>query len=296
MADAVVLNPRERRQVILTLLKSTKRRILFSLFRCDDRPVVQGIVAAARRGVDVRVLITPRARGWNKRLARLTSELRNTGVDVRQYTGPWAKYHAKYIVADRAAMVASLNYTQKCFESTCDFIYITSRPELVSSLTSLFEYDWNMSQGLAPTLSGDLIVSPSGSLERFLDVLETARTQIRFIDHRVSHPKVLLVIARKMMEGVRIRILGRGDLGQLYSHGKMVLVDDRVAVVGSASLSRQCLDGRREVSVVIEHAPIVAELGRFFDKMAKLEASAKRRDSIESDDDDDDDDDDEDDD
>ena len=67
--------------------------------------------------------------------------------------------------------------------------------------------------------------------------------------------------------------------------------DDRVAVVGSASLSRQCLDGRREVSVVIEHAPIVAELGRFFDKMAKLEASAKRRDSIESDDDDDDDDD-----
>ena len=44
----------------------------------------------------------------------------------------------------------------------------------------------------------------------------------------------------------------------------MILIDDDLAVIGSASLSNPGLDNRREVSVIIQDPVQVAELAEFF--------------------------------
>src|SRR5215471_17874124 len=103
--DQLILTPGLRRQAILDLLQSARKNVAFSLFRCDDSCVLDEIVATARRGVDVKVLITPKARGWNKRLGGLVTLFKDTGVIVKQYDGPWPKYHAKYIVLDGETVV-----------------------------------------------------------------------------------------------------------------------------------------------------------------------------------------------
>jgi phosphatidylserine/phosphatidylglycerophosphate/cardiolipin synthase-like enzyme len=66
--------------------------------------------------------------------------------------------------------------------------------------------------------------------------------------------------------GIRVEILGRGEVGDFDSHGKMTLIDDRRAIFGSSSLSRPGLDVRREVGVVIENPAIVKELSDFFER------------------------------
>ena len=240
---------------------------MFSLFRCDDSRVLDEIVTTVRRGVEVRVLVTPRARGWTKRLGGLTTLLKDTGVTIKQYDGPWAKYHAKYIVVDdESAMVGSLNLTRRCFENTCDFLVHSVVPEMASTLNALFDSDWHTPHEPAPA-SDRLIVGPDQSRSRMLGILEQAKSRIRIIDHRVSHPEVLLLIARKMLEGVSVQILGRGETGGLWSHGKLFLIDDDLAVIGSASLSRPGLDIRREVSVLIADPARVHELSTFFDQL-----------------------------
>src|SRR5689334_18919736 len=134
--DQLILTPSLRRQTVLEVLSSARRSVVLSLLRCDDSRVLDEIVATARRGVQVKVLITPRARGWNKRLGTLVTLLRHTGVIVKQYDGPWSKYHAKYIVVDDSiATVGSMNLTRKCFEDTCDFLLMSRNPGLVSGLT-----------------------------------------------------------------------------------------------------------------------------------------------------------------
>jgi phosphatidylserine/phosphatidylglycerophosphate/cardiolipin synthase-like enzyme len=265
--EKLILTPGVRRQSVLDLLRSAQRNVVFSLFRCDDSRVLDEIVTTARRGVEVKVLITPKARGWTKRLGGLATLLKDTGVIVKQYDGPWAKYHAKYIVLDgEAAAIGSLNLTRRCFDNTCDFLLLTRQADLVQGLNSLFHLDWETPK-VAPPEPSRLIVGPDQSRSRMLRLLSTARTRIRIIDHRVSHPEVLLLIARKMLEGVRVEILGRGETGNLWSHGKLFLIDDDVAVIGSASLSRPGLDVRREVSVVIDDPELVGELSRFFDTL-----------------------------
>ena len=288
--EELVLAAPKRRQTIMDLLSSTRRRVILSLFRCDDEEVLNGILNAAKRKVDVKILMTPRARGWNKRLGDLVKILKEAGVDVCQYAGPWAKYHAKYIVSDdQVALVSSLNLTRKCFDDTFDFILISRQPELITALTTLFYFDWHAPDVTLPEIPERLIVGPDRTRLRIIPLLQRATFRIRIVDHRVTDPQVLLTLASKMKDGIHVEILGRGQVGGLVSHGKMILIDNDVAVVGSLSLSEAGLDIRREVAVVIDDRAKVAELNRFFDKAA--DAHEERVDkSADADDDDEDDD------
>src|SRR5262245_36066336 len=140
--DRLVLAPAARRDAVLELMRSAERTLVLSLFRCDDLSVVDELASAVNRGVQVRVLITQRARGWKEKLKDLMALLRSLGADVRPYESPVVKYHAKYIVADDGpALVTSLNFTRKCFENTCDFLVFSKDRDVIEALKALFESD-----------------------------------------------------------------------------------------------------------------------------------------------------------
>ena len=125
----------KRRAAIIDVIRSAKKRLLISLFRCTDFPILDAIAEVRQRNVEVKLLLTPRARGWEKRLKELGAYLESMGVLVHPYSDPVVKYHAKYLVADDGpALVGSLNMTAKCFGATCDFILVTHEPEVVSGL------------------------------------------------------------------------------------------------------------------------------------------------------------------
>ena len=61
------------------------------------------------------------AKGGKKKLEKLWRALEDTGASLHAYTDPVVKYHAKYLVADDGpSIVASLNFTKKCFKKTWD--------------------------------------------------------------------------------------------------------------------------------------------------------------------------------
>src|SRR5258708_17202859 len=98
--ELVITSPGERRDTLLHVIRRAKRRLTFSLFRCDDRKVLNELAEARERGVRVEALVTPSAKGWDKRLKDLRVLLTELGAEVHRYEGPGAKYHAKYMVAD----------------------------------------------------------------------------------------------------------------------------------------------------------------------------------------------------
>src|SRR5262245_59504047 len=113
--DRLILAPDARRDAVLQLIRSARRTLILSMFRCDDFAIVDELASAVERGVHVRILITQRARGWKEKLKELTALLRSLGAEVLPYEDPVVKYHAKYIVADEGlALVTSLNFTRKC--------------------------------------------------------------------------------------------------------------------------------------------------------------------------------------
>ena len=57
----------------------------------------------------------------------------------------------------------------------------------------------------------------------------------------------------------------------LLAHGRMILVDRRIAVIGSFHLSPPSLDWRREVALVIDDPPILTELYDYFENLVRDE-------------------------
>lgn len=266
LEERLVLAPEDRLQAVAEVIRSARRKLLLSLFRCTDFRVLVELARAVDRGVRVEALLTPRARGWQKKLKDLSALLESMGVIVHPYQGPAQKYHAKYIVADDGpALVASMNFTRKCFSDTCDFLLVSWDGEVVTGLQSLFAADCRPGPtSFSGCLTGRLVVGPERARASLTGLLLAARRSIRIIDHRVSDPNIVALLESRKADGVAVEVLGRGALGGLLSHGKMILIDGVKAVIGSIALSAASLDRRRELGVVVEDRGWAGKLDEFF--------------------------------
>ena len=278
-ADDVIVAQDQRRDAVLRVIGAARKRLILSVFRCDDLEVIDGLADALRRKVRVEILITGRAKGWQQRLQRLWVLLESMGATLHRYADPVVKYHAKYIVADQGpALVASLNLTRKCFTSTVDFVVTTHDPGVVSGLTRLFDADCGKSEVPLPRgLSKRLIVGPEDARSQFTALIEGARRSIRLIDPDVTDPAIVARLKAKGAAGVEVSLLSRGNLHGMTPHGKLLIIDGATAVIGSVSLSALSLDFRREVAIVVDDAGCVARLNTLFGPADILDGSRPAR-------------------
>jgi phosphatidylserine/phosphatidylglycerophosphate/cardiolipin synthase-like enzyme len=264
--ERVIVAIEKRREAVLEVIGSARRRLLISLFRCTDFQVLDAIAEALHRKIEVRLLLTPRARGWEKRLKELGAYLQSMGAQVKPYADAVVKYHAKYIVADDGpALIGSLNMTAKCFGATCDFILITHDAGAVTGLQELFETDWLAPHSSFPHgISERLIIGPDRARAQLTALLEGARRSIQIIDHKLKDPAIVSLLKAKKAGGVSVEVRGAGQLGGLLPHGKLILIDGHTASFGSLALEALSLDFRREVAVIVNDPRCVRKLRDFY--------------------------------
>ena len=124
--DRIVTSVADRRRTILDAIRGARRELALSLFRCNDADVFGELASAAARGVRIDAIVTSRAKGGTAKVRRLWTRLSECGATVQTYSDPVVKYHAKYLVADDGpAVVASCNFTRKCFDRTHDALVVT---------------------------------------------------------------------------------------------------------------------------------------------------------------------------
>src|SRR5688572_22271771 len=281
--DEVVTAPAERREVVLRAIRGARERLVLSLFRCNDKAVFAELGRARERGVSVDVLVTSRSGGGKRRLRKLWRALEATGVAIHPHADPVVKYHAKYLVADEGpALVASLNFTKKCFAKTIDAIVITHDPEVVRGLRDLNAADCGGGQ-MPGDVSPRLIVGPERARRQFTEIIERAQSSIRLIDKKVSDPAITVLLQQRREAGLRVDVYDGKRLCELRSHGKVMLVDDALAVVGGLSLNPMSLDFRREVAVTVTEPSAVARVASLFEDVAASEAARARSDVAEGD-------------
>ena len=161
-----------------TTIRQARERLALSLFRCNDKAIFDELKQARERGVSVDVLVTSRSGGGKKRLRKLWRALEATGVSIHAHADPVVKYHAKYLVADDGpALVASLNFTRKCFAKTIDAIVVTHDPDVVSGLRSPARPRTADTSPMPDQLSPRLIVGPERARRQFTSIIEQAAVE-----------------------------------------------------------------------------------------------------------------------
>jgi cardiolipin synthase len=269
--DRLLLSPEERRAAVLDVIRGARTRLILSLFRCNDVEVLDEFASARHRGVEIEALLTQRAKGGKRRLRRLAAHFEAIGASVWHYDDPLIKYHAKYIVADEGpALVGTFNLTRKCFRRTCDVGLVASDPSIVASLRALFAADCRR-HDLPNPLDPRVLVGPNLLRPRLAALIASATRHIRIIDPRVDDPEILSLLGRRQTEGIRVDVATGRRVGDLKSHGKLIVIDGTTAVIGSMSLSTTSLDSRREVAIEVCDEAQVRSLADYYHQLAGTE-------------------------
>jgi cardiolipin synthase A/B len=269
----LIIQPDHGLAPILKAVRQARKQLDIVIFRFDRPELEKALEAAVARGVVVRALIAHTNRGGEKSLRKLELKLLAAGVTVARTADDLPRYHGKMMIVDGTLYVFGFNYTKLDIEKSRSFGIVTTDRKLVKEALSLFEAD-RMRQSYMP---GDdrLVVSPESSREVLTTFIKRARKQLLIYDEKLTDNLVLRVLQQRCKAGVEIRVIGRVEkqmeglvtrkMPDLRLHVRAMIRDGSSAFVGSQSLRKLELDGRREVGVLVDDHRVVKQMLEVFE-------------------------------
>lgn len=236
----------------------------------------------ARAGVRVRVMLDGGRKDTNQKYFDL---LTAAGAQVKWSDPRFSYFHAKFFVVDGKTAVMSTGNYSKTFsiERERNFVATDRDPADVADLVALFEADW---AGQTPAIDCTrMVISPVNARERILDAIESAQETIDIESMQFADWGVRNAVKARVAAGVQVRALLAdpnwidanayaatflGDLGvpvkwMPHLHTKMLVVDGKLAYVGSENFSQTSLDKNREVGVIVVESSSIAPLVSTFE-------------------------------
>ena len=269
----LIIQPGDGVAPVVRAIHNAKKTIDIVIFRFDRPEVEQALDEAVDRGVAVRALIAHTNKGGETKLRKLELRLLECGATVARTADDLARYHGKMLIVDGAALhVYGFNFTKLDVEHSRSFGIVTRDKKIVREAAQLFEAD-ALRQNYIPT-HPRLVVSPENSRAVLTAFIKGARRQLLIYDAQVSDNAIQKVLAERARAGVKIRILGCLEkpnpdikvraLATMRLHVRAIIRDGKTAFIGSQSLRKLELEGRREVGIIIQNGTIVRKMQTVF--------------------------------
>jgi cardiolipin synthase A/B len=253
-------------------IASASRSIVLSIYELKDASVEQSLIAAARRGVNVRVLLNAAYLGRSENAAAYAT-LSTSRVKVA-----WAPsdqiFHAKYFVVDASrAYIGTGNLVPADYANTRDFWVEDTNPPDVRAITQTFSADFSGNSGAGVSSHG-LVWSP-GSTASLVGLIGSARHQLLVENEEMNNYAIESALANAAHRGVNVKIVMTQDSSwtnalsqlaaagvhvsllsssQVYIHAKAICADctntSGVLFLGSENFSTSSLSYNRELGVI----------------------------------------------
>jgi len=146
---------------ILVAINNSKSSLYVENEEMSDTAVVNALVTAEKRGVNVEVVMTEQSE-WD---ANFTI-LRSAGIGVRTYAANALLYiHAKMILVDgTSALVGSQNFSNASLDNNRELGITVIAPSILNSLFTSFQNDWNGASIVSPaTTTSTTLASASAA-------------------------------------------------------------------------------------------------------------------------------------
>jgi cardiolipin synthase A/B len=287
MSHSLIVLPEDTAQPILDALSAAKRSIQIRMFLFTDPGLTNAVIAAKHRGVNVRVMLNPARRGGESENDETNDKLAHAGIEVSDSNPAFQMTHQKsMVIDDELGFVESFNWETRDLTVTRDYAVVTTHKREIAEMVTCFEADW-VRKEFTPSRHSELIWCPNNGRERIADFIDSAKHSLWLQNERYQDMVIIERLVRAVGRGVRLHILARPphtlkkdklvegvgglrimhDVGAkvhtlkgLRLHAKMILADDRRAIVGSINLSPGSFDGRRELAVETDAHHVVRRL------------------------------------
>lgn len=288
----LIVMPEDGGAAVVALVDAALSELRLKQFKLQSELVMDALLRAHRRGVQVRVMLNPHTSGGDRWNDGAYAQLQHWGIQVAWTSEAFPVTHEKSLVVDRhAAMVATFNLSDKYFTQTRDYGIVSRDPVVVEQVIAGFESDWKR-EPFHPDLSAGLVWSSVHSRGQMARIIDLASQSLW-----IQHPKfvdavILERIVSARERGVSVRLLCGGKHGisdwdiydtfsslrvmerfgvkirrqqHLKLHAKLILVDGRYAQTGSMNIDRSAFDLRRELGIESDAPDVVERLKATFE-------------------------------
>jgi len=269
----LIIQPDDGVRPLLQGIKTAVKSIDIVIFRFDRPEIEKALEAAVARGVVVRALIAHTNRGGEKTLRKLETQMLAKGIIVARTADDLPRYHGKMLTVDDTLYVLGFNYTRLDIDKSRSFGVTTTDKRLLKEAAALFEAD-STRQPYAP-MHERFVVSPETSRARLTAFIKGAKKQLLIYDEKVTDNLIQRLLAERAKAGVEIRVIGKVEktipgvevrkLKDLRLHVRAIVRDGTSAFIGSQSLRKLELDGRREVGLIVVDARVAKKIQSVFE-------------------------------
>jgi phosphatidylserine/phosphatidylglycerophosphate/cardiolipin synthase-like enzyme len=284
MSRSLIVLPDDSVQPILDAIDGAKKSLRIKMFIFTDSSLLDAVIAAHRRGVNVRIMLNPKRRSGVSENDESRSKLEAAGIEVRDSNPAFDLTHEKsMVVDDKTAFVKSLNWQTKNLTGTRDYAVVTRHAHEVEEIINGFEADWSR-QDFA---SKHLIWCRGNGRERITHYINQAKHSLWLQNERYQDQMMIECLVRAKERGVKVHVMARPahtlkkdkliegvgglrilrDVGvkirklkKLKLHAKMLLADGERAIIGSINLAPGSFDSRRELAIEVDDKHIVDRL------------------------------------
>ena len=287
MPRSLIVLPDDSAKPILDAINGAAKSLRVKMFVFSDPELLKGVLAARKRGLNVRVMLNPARRSGEEDNEKTRKTLTTGGVDVLDSNPLYDVTHEKSMVVDDThAFVKSLNWQTKNLTETRDYAVVTSHAHEVDEIIQCFEADWSR-QDFQSSEGSHLIWCKGNGRDRIAAFIDGAKHSLFLQNERYQDPIIIEHLVRAQMRGVKVHIMSRpphtlkkekliegvgglrvmDDVGikvrkmkHLKLHGKMLLADGLRAIVGSINLAPGSFDSRRELAIEVHDDEVVSRL------------------------------------
>lgn len=287
MSRSLAVLPDDTAKPLLEAIHGAEKSLRIKMFLFSDPALLQAVVDARTRGLNVRVMLNPARRGGEEENGESRKILVAGGVEVHDSNPAFDLTHEKSMVVDeKMAWIMSLNWEPKNLTETRDYAIATSHSHEVMEILECFDADWERK----PYETGDkahLIWCNGNGRSRIAAFIDGAQDTLLVQNERYQDPVIIERLVRANRRGVKVKVMARpahklkreklveavggmrimDDVGikihklrGLKLHAKMLLADNARAVIGSINLAPGSFDSRRELAIEIHDKDIVERL------------------------------------
>ncbi len=282
---------------VLAAIGGAKTSIHMMMYHLSEPTIIEALIAAKKRGVDVQVLLDQQTVAREKPTGAFHALTAADVKVIKSSTGFSISHYKTFVVDGTTAYVMTLNLT-RITNQVRDVAYITRDKDTVKFLEDLFALDVanGADQGVAaPKMIPDnIVLSPVNSRARLQALIKTATKRIQLEVENFSDTALAndLIEAKKV--GITVEVLvprcnmgaadfnmpiakqlaqGKVDVRLMpdpsttatpYIHQKSIVVDGERAFLGSENFSFNSLDHARELGIIISDRPVVQKMMEVF--------------------------------
>lgn len=281
-ADTVITEPDDGYTPVYNFINAATSTLDMTMYELADTTAENDLVAAAGRGVAVRVILDQNREQSNNTDAY--DKLTAGGVHVVWADPDYAATHQKTItIDDRESLITTANLTSRYYSTGREFGYVDDDPADVSAIEQTFEADF-ADKSITPDDGDDLVWSPTDSQSQLLSLINNATTSLDIENEEMAYDTVTNALVAAAKRGVAVyvtmtnsyndyadefdeltaagvHVRTYSESASLYIHAKVIVADEGTssarAFIGSENFSNASLNENRELGFITTDSTVI---------------------------------------